>query len=184
MRSTAPRNGRAVSNQPCRSSFFGNLDAWLKSPVRVLTVGLNPSQHEFPEHEPCHRFPLADGPCGRTPSRYLEAMSACFRTHPCRGWFSSFERLLNGMDASYHEDRRSTALHKACHGTRGGTLMRDSPQQEPLPTHGDSHVVLHAAHRSIRQGALRVGSRLDRRHQSTILNRRKACLRSSPGGTG
>ena len=91
--------------------FFGNLDAWLKSPVRVLTVGLNPSRHEFPEHEPFHRFPLAGGSRGRTPSRYLEAMSAYFRTHPYRGWFSSFERLLNGMDASYYEDHRSTALH-------------------------------------------------------------------------
>ena len=111
MRSTAPRNGRAVSGKPCRSSFFGNLDAWLEPPVRVLTVGLNPSRHEFPEHEPFHRFPLAGGPCGRTPSRCLEAMSACFRTHACRGWFSSFERLLNGMDASDCEGRRSTALH-------------------------------------------------------------------------
>ena len=91
--------------------FFGDLDAWLKSPLRVLTVGLNPSLREFPEHEPFRRFPLAAGTCGRKPSRYLEAMSAYFRTDPYRGWFNSFEHLLSGMDASYYEGRTSTALH-------------------------------------------------------------------------
>ncbi|MCE2520765.1 MAG: hypothetical protein J4G15_13335 [Alphaproteobacteria bacterium] len=91
--------------------FFGDLDAYRNSPLRVLTVGLNPSLHEFPDHEPFFRFPLAAGPCGRDPSRYLEALSAYFSTHPYSGWFSSFERLLNGMDASYDGDRTSTALH-------------------------------------------------------------------------
>ena len=91
--------------------FFGDLDAYRNSPLRVLTVGLNPSLHEFPEDEPFRRFPLAAGACGRDPSRYLEAMSAYFRTDPYRGWFNSYERLLNGMDASYYDGRSSTALH-------------------------------------------------------------------------
>lgn len=91
--------------------FFGDLDAWLKSPIRVLTVGLNPSLHEFPEDDPFCRFPLAAGAAGREPSRYIEAMSAYFRTHPYRGWFSAFEHLLGGMDASYYEGRPSTVLH-------------------------------------------------------------------------
>ena len=91
--------------------FFGDLDAWLKSPLRVLTVGLNPSLHEFPGDDPFHRFPLAAGAGGRESPRYLEAMSAYFRTRPYRGWFSSFEHLLGGMDASFYEGRPSTALH-------------------------------------------------------------------------
>ena len=108
--------GRATERSCCVQPavpilFFGDLDAYRNSPLRVLTVGLNPSLHEFPDHEPFCRFPLAAGTCGRDPSRHLEAMSAYFRTDPYRGWFSSFERLLNGMDASYYEDRRSTALH-------------------------------------------------------------------------
>ena len=38
-------------------------------------------------------------------------MSAYFRTDPYRGWFSTFEPLLGGMEASYYEGRASTALH-------------------------------------------------------------------------
>ena len=91
--------------------FFGDLDAYLKSPLRVLTVGLNPSRREFPADEPFRRFPLAAGTYGRAPSRYLEAMSAYFHTDPYRGWFNSFEYLLRGMDASYDAGCPSTALH-------------------------------------------------------------------------
>ena len=40
--------------------FFGDLDAYLASRMRVLTVGLNPSLREFPDGEPFSRFPLAE----------------------------------------------------------------------------------------------------------------------------
>ena len=89
--------------------FFGDLDAYLASPLRVVTVGLNPSLHEFPAGEPFRRFPLAEG--DREPSRYLDAMSAYFRTDPYSRWFNAFEPLLNGMGASYYEGGASTALH-------------------------------------------------------------------------
>ena len=91
--------------------FFGSLDGYLRSSPRVLTVGLNPSRREFPEDEPFRRFPLAADTCGRAPQWYLEAIFAYFRTNPYRAWFSSFEHLLRGMDASYYGDRTSTALH-------------------------------------------------------------------------
>lgn len=38
--------------------FFGDLKAYRASPLRVLTVGLNPSLHEFPAVEPFRRFRL------------------------------------------------------------------------------------------------------------------------------
>ena len=91
--------------------FFGDLHAYRDSPLRVLTVGLNPSLHEFPADKPFRRFPLAEGCIARKPSRYLDAMSAYFRTDPYRGWFSTFEPLLDGMEASHYEGRASTALH-------------------------------------------------------------------------
>ena len=91
--------------------FFGDLDAYRNAPLRVLTVGLNPSLHEFPADEPFRRFPLVESCFDRKPSRYLDAMSAYFRTDPYRGWFSTFEPLLNGMEASYWEGGVSTALH-------------------------------------------------------------------------
>ena len=91
--------------------FFGDLDAYRVSPLRVLTVGLNPSLKEFPAAAPFSRFPLAEGSQGREPGRYLEALSAYFRTDPYRGWFSAFERMLEGAGASYYAGAPSTALH-------------------------------------------------------------------------
>ena len=89
--------------------FFGDLDTYRASPLRVVTVGLNPSLREFPAGEPFRRFPLAEG--NRELSRYLDAMSAYFRTDPYRGWFNAFEPLLNGLGASYYKGAASTALH-------------------------------------------------------------------------
>ena len=91
--------------------FFGDLDAYRASPLRILTVGLNPSLLEFPVEDPFSRFPLAEGPEGREPERYLAALSAYYGTDPYRGWFSAFEPLLNGAGASYYAGETSTALH-------------------------------------------------------------------------
>ena len=91
--------------------FFGNLQAYYTSMMRVLTVGLNPSLHEFPTDSPFRRFPLAEGVTVGEPGRYLDALSAYFRTAPYRGWFSAFEPLLNGLEASYYEGQPSTVLH-------------------------------------------------------------------------
>ena len=41
--------------------LFGDADAYFGSPLRVVTVGLNPSSREFPASDPFERFPLADG---------------------------------------------------------------------------------------------------------------------------
>ena len=89
--------------------FFGDLDAHLASPLRVVTVGLNPSRKEFPADEPFRRFPLAQG--NRNPSRYLHAMSDYFRTEPYSSWFNAFKPLLDGLGASYYPGSASTALH-------------------------------------------------------------------------
>ena len=92
--------------------FFGDLDAYMTSPLRVLTVGLNPSLHEFPKDEPFRRFPLTGDSSDREAACYLDAMSAYFRTKPYSGWFNSFDRLLNGTESSYYEGKAtSTALH-------------------------------------------------------------------------
>ena len=91
--------------------FFGDLGAYWRSELRVLTVGLNPSLHEFPADSPRGRFPLARGLAPDEADRYLDALSAYFRTAPYRAWFSAFEPLLNGARASYYDGKLSTALH-------------------------------------------------------------------------
>ncbi|MDE0000828.1 MAG: hypothetical protein OXQ89_24095 [Rhodospirillaceae bacterium] len=104
-----------AANLACRVTpavpvlFFGNLEAYRASPLRVVTVGLNPSLHEFPTSVPFRRFPLATG--NREPRRYLDAMSDYFCTDPYGSWFNGFQPLLNGLDASYYKGAASIALH-------------------------------------------------------------------------
>ena len=98
-------------NQSIPILFFGNLQAYYTSRVRVLTVGLNPSLHEFPVDSPFRRFPLAEGVTEGEPCRYLDALSAYFSTEPYRAWFSAFEPLLNGLGASYYSSDVSVVLH-------------------------------------------------------------------------
>ena len=91
--------------------FFGDVDAYSESPIRVVTVGLNPSLIEFPSDEPFERFPHAEGITAQDQDSYLNTLSAYFRTSPYRSWFRHFEPLLNGMRASYYPGKASAALH-------------------------------------------------------------------------
>jgi hypothetical protein len=89
--------------------YFGDRDAYLSSPWRIITVGLNPSRAEFPQDDTFKRFPLARGLVEGNDD-YLAALDTYFKTDPYKSWFSSYEALLNGLDASYYPGARSTAL--------------------------------------------------------------------------
>ena len=91
--------------------FFGDVDAYFGSRLRVLTVGLNPSSREFPTDDPFQRFPLAEGIDRADLDQYLDALSAYFRADPYAGWFGAWEPLLNGAGTSYYPGAASTALH-------------------------------------------------------------------------
>ena len=91
--------------------FFGDVDGYLASALRVVTVGLNPSLREFPAVDPFRRFPLVADAGREDHSRYLEALSAYFRTDPYGEWFGNYEPMLNGMGASYYDGETSTVLH-------------------------------------------------------------------------
>ncbi|OJU12149.1 MAG: hypothetical protein BGN86_08960 [Caulobacterales bacterium 68-7] len=92
--------------------YFGDLERYLSSPLRVVTAALNPSNAEFPRDKP--RFDVAMGLRG--PAELETQLSAYFATNPYRAWFSTFEPVLNGLGASYGghmaiEMYDSTALH-------------------------------------------------------------------------
>ena len=89
--------------------YFGDLKSYLASPIKVITVGLNPSQAEFPPRDPFQRFSGADRD---GPNQYLSALDGYFRSTPYTAWFNpAFESLLNGIQASYYDRETSTALH-------------------------------------------------------------------------
>lgn len=101
--------------------YFGNLPAYQASPLRVVTVGLNPSRDEFSASDPWQRFPTLEPPAfSREAERHAAALDAYFETVPYRRWFGhpdgrgGLEPILRGLGASFYADRAgrpSRALH-------------------------------------------------------------------------
>lgn len=92
--------------------YFGDLDRYRASPIKIVTAALNPSLNEFPPEDPFSRFPVLREITGPpSPVPYRTALNEYFRVNPYRRWFcSSFEPALNGMNASYFEGADNTAL--------------------------------------------------------------------------
>jgi hypothetical protein len=96
--------------------FFGDSTRYFASPLKVITAALNPSRAEFPAGDPFARFPQAAHVypgilSGHFHAEYVDALNEYFRCHPYRGWFSSFEPILNGMGASYYDEQLNAVLH-------------------------------------------------------------------------
>lgn len=104
--------------------YFGDLDAYELSAVRIITVGLNPSNAEFyqpptkfPRHARWDRFPGAPALLGMAPSNarrdlYCAELNEYFRVDPYRRWFAHPNALLHGFGASFYGGPdMSTALH-------------------------------------------------------------------------
>ena len=106
--------------------FFGDILGFEASYPRVVTVGLNPSRHEFPKHAPFKRF---DGADSDDESSYLSALSAYFRSYPYKSWFNSYEQALQGMGTSYYDGKANTALH-----TDIGSVIPTDPTWRKLDT--------------------------------------------------
>jgi hypothetical protein len=98
-------------------AWFGDVDAYNRSPLRVVTVGLNPSLAEFPSTDPFRRFPLARAIHGMPRGDadldvYQASLNAYFHADPYDAWFrQAFEPLLKGLGASYYGGAAATALH-------------------------------------------------------------------------
>ena len=97
--------------------YFGDLNKYFKSEIKIVTVALNPSDMEFKKHKSdknysFHRFPLWDP----KKNNLIEALNTYYHKdkNPYYEWFDkSFEPLLNGINASYynHKNFSNRALH-------------------------------------------------------------------------
>jgi hypothetical protein len=101
--------------------YFGDLPAYRRSPLRIITVGLNPSRLEFPTDNPFERFPDAKD--------YLPALDNYFRAAPYLGWFGTFTTLLAALDASFGESQPNRVLH-----TDIGSPVATNPTWSKLST--------------------------------------------------
>ena len=77
--------------------FFGDLEAYLNSPMKIVTVALNPSDKEFSET----RFVTSEDVLTNTKS-YATTLSSYFSFNPYTRWFNNFEKLLHHLKASYY----------------------------------------------------------------------------------
>lgn len=96
--------------------FFGDSMRYLSSPLRVITVGLNPSRIEFDGPDPFHRFPGArdispGNVSGKDMEGYLQALNVYFETDPYWDWFRHYRAVLQGCGADFAPGASNTALH-------------------------------------------------------------------------
>jgi hypothetical protein len=92
--------------------YFGDSAGYAGSPLRVITVGLNPSREEFPRGDPFSRFPGQQAGPPADVDAYMPALDGYFRANPYVQWFDpSFEPILRGLGASYYAGQQLAALH-------------------------------------------------------------------------
>lgn len=93
--------------------WFGNRKAYEASPLRIITVGLNPSDREFRPNDSTEvskdfRFPDYDG----TDAGLEKALNNYFLYNPYNAWFkSSFGAVLKSFNASFYPGSVNTAIH-------------------------------------------------------------------------
>jgi hypothetical protein len=94
--------------------WFGNVHSYQKSPLKIITVGLNPSDKEFREHNnqdfSSHlRFPSYNN----TTQSLFHALNEYFQLESAYTfWFnSSYNRLLRSLNSSYYGDLLNTVIH-------------------------------------------------------------------------
>lgn len=91
--------------------WFGDMDAYMKSKLKVVTVALNPSDREFCENKGDNptffRFPEGKGLytkkmlSGSDKQVLYKTLSDYYKCNPYDHWFNCFEKPLNYIDASY-----------------------------------------------------------------------------------
>jgi len=95
------------------SMYFGNSKKYFESPIRIITVGLNPSRRDFPDPDPFQRFQsMKRDHHYQFNQQYITALDQYFEKDPYKAWYEpSFEPLLNGINASFYGNKENTALH-------------------------------------------------------------------------
>lgn len=95
--------------------YFGDLDAYIESKLKIVTVGINPSYVEFPTGNPFQRFPAFGRISSLTPliptSPLIQGYNEYFYSinAPYTRWFNNLEAVLSGFDTSFYNSSASTS---------------------------------------------------------------------------
>ena len=90
--------------------WFGNIDNYLNSKKRVITIGLNPSRKEFPEMEDNQRFQrmnLDSMVDSKMISDLKQNLNSYFDRKPYVNWFRWGENVLNIFGATYYTNKQN-----------------------------------------------------------------------------
>lgn len=100
--------------------WFGDMEAYKKSKIKVITIAINPSNNEFPngaDGEPSFsRFLKAkelykkDTLSQDDKILLAQTLNSYFKNEPYMEWFKRFEKPLNILDVSY-KNGENIALH-------------------------------------------------------------------------
>jgi hypothetical protein len=90
-------HGDVVPEQSAPVLWFGDLERYLASPSRIVTIGVNPGPGTFPQDGPWQFYPDLAG--GNRPglAAYVTAMSG----FPLSSWFPGWNGLLEPLGARY-----------------------------------------------------------------------------------
>lgn len=86
--------------------WFGDMDKYLSSNKKIVTVSLNPSDNEFPKRGK-RRFNVEVSNI----AQLYNTLCSYFKFNPYMGWFGKFENVLNCLDASYYSNCENVAIH-------------------------------------------------------------------------
>ena len=110
------KNNYGIKTPSIPLLYLGNYELYEQSPLKILTVGTNPSDKEFPVHNPFCRFKTAENILNKEKIAkedvltYLKSLNSYFDVNSSE-WFDHFKPLLNGLNASYYSNHESTVLH-------------------------------------------------------------------------
>lgn len=92
--------------------YFGDVNAYLESEIKIITVGKNPSSIEFRRNK-SEAYSFFRFLHWEEKQDYAAALNSYFECEAYESWFGSYEAILNGIDASYysHSNQINRAIH-------------------------------------------------------------------------
>lgn len=110
--------------------YFGDLNSYRKSELKIISVGKNPSDNEFRLNKKEPFSFVRFSTWNESKKNLIDSLNPYFEDKPLRQWFSSFEPILNGFSASYYKNiYTNIALH-----TDICSPLATAPTWSKLPT--------------------------------------------------